>query len=64
MKVKITYYAPVEKEIEMTPAEYCTFHADGKFHNEVVIPEKAIFEKISLDKESTEELDKFLIKTH
>ena len=59
MKVKMTYYIPVEKEIEMTPEEYCIFHADGALNGEKVIPNNAICEEINLTKEAKEELELF-----
>lgn len=62
MKVQINYYIPVQKTIEMTPEEYCHFHANGKFHGENPIPENAIREEIVLDNEAQEELDKFFYR--
>lgn len=59
MKVKVTYYIPAVKEIEMTPAEYCVFHADGTLNGEKVIPDNAIREETHLTEEAQEELDMF-----
>lgn len=62
MKIKISYYIPIEKEIEMTPEQYCKFHADGKLNGERVTPENAIREEIVLTKEAQKELDKFFFE--
>lgn len=62
MKVKVSYYIPVEKEIEMTPEQYCEFHADGTLNGEQVIPKNAIKEETILTEEAQEELDKFFFK--
>lgn len=60
MKVKIAYYIPVEKEIEMTPEEYCYFHADGTLNGKKVIPDNAIKEEIFVSKEAKDELNIYL----
>ena len=44
MKVKITYLLPVEKEIEMSPVDYCKLHASS---NHILNGER-IFRKILL----------------
>lgn len=62
MKIKVTYYIPVEREIEMTPEEYCLFHADGKLHGEKVIPDNAIYEEVTLPAETREELTEYFYK--
>ena len=59
MKVKIAYYIPVEKEIEMTPEQYCRYHADGTLDGKKVVPESAIREETILTEEAQEELDNF-----
>ena len=59
MKVKVQYYVPVEVEIEMTPEEYCHYHADGCFHGEKVVPETAIRAETILDEKAQEELDDY-----
>ncbi len=60
MKVKITYYVPIEREIEMTPKEYCYFHATGLLDGKKVIPDNAIKENITLTKKGEEELNLYL----
>ena len=62
MKIKVSYYIPVEKEIEMTPEQYCNFHADGTLNGKKVIPENAIREETFLTEEAQEELDSFLFE--
>ena len=57
MIVKITYYAPVERKIEMTPKEYCYFRASGLLDGKKVVPDNAIKENIALSKAGEEELN-------
>lgn len=59
MKVKVAYYIPVEKEIEMTPEQYCRYHADGTLNGKKVIPENAIKKETTLTEKAQEELDNF-----
>ena len=59
MKIKVSYYIPVEREIEMTPEQYCKYHADGTLNGEKVIPEDAIREETVLTEEAQEELNIF-----
>lgn len=59
MKIKVCYYIPVEKEIEMTPIEYCYFHTNGTLNGKKIVPNGAIKEEIILDDEAQNELDNF-----
>ena len=59
MKIKVCYYIPVEKEIEMTPEEYCDFHANGTLNGKKIVPNGAIKEEIILNDEAQNELDNF-----
>lgn len=59
MKIKVRYYIPVEKEIEMTPKEYCYLHANGTLNGKKIVPNGAIKEEIVLDDEAQNELDNF-----
>lgn len=59
MKIKVSYYIPIEREIEMTPEQYCKYHADGTLNNKKVVPENAIREETVLTKEAQEELNNF-----
>lgn len=62
MKVKITYYVPVEEKIEMTPEEYCYFHASGFLKGKKVVPDDAIKEEIAISEEGEEELNLYFYK--
>lgn len=46
VNIKVKYFIPVEKIIEMTPEDYCYFHADTTYKN--FIPENARWLDISL----------------
>ena len=59
MKVKISYVMPVEKEIEMTPAEYCQLHASFNYKNNFYFPVESMSRDLSIDKEAEKELWKF-----
>lgn len=63
MKIKVTYYTLVEREIEMTPEEYSLFHADGKLHGKKVIPDNAIYGDVALSEEAIEELTEYFYRT-
>lgn len=62
MKVKVTYLLPVEKEIEMSPVDYCKLHASYNYalNGERVFPEDSIDRKIELSPEAKKELNHFL----
>jgi hypothetical protein len=62
MKVKITYLLPVEKEIEMSPVDYCKLHASENYilNGERVFPEDSIEREVSLSPEARKELNHFL----
>ena len=62
MKIKVSYYIPIEEEIEMTPEEYCLFHADGKLYGKKIIPDKAIYPEVQVGIEAQMELDNFFFK--
>lgn len=59
MKIKVNYYIPVEREIEMTPEQYCKYRANGILNDEKVVPENAIREETILTEEAREELNNF-----
>lgn len=61
MKVKIKYLIPVEKEIEMSPADYCELHASFNYvlNGERVFPEDSIERDINLSPEAEKELNHF-----
>ena len=62
MKVEVSYYIPVKKEIEMTPQEFCQFHANGTFHGEKVVPEEAIQDDVYLSEAADQELTDYFFK--
>jgi len=58
MKIKIAYSIPVEKEIEMTPEEYCEFNAG---YNDHIFPKEATHKDYNIaDQESQIELCNFI----
>lgn len=63
MKVKVTYLMPVEKEIEMSPVDYCNLHASENYvlNGERVFPEDSIDRKIELSPKAIRELNHFFL---
>lgn len=63
MKVKVTYLMPVEKEIEMSPADYCELHASYNYalNGERVFPEDSIDRKVELSPKAIRELNHFFL---
>ena len=63
MKVKVTYLLPVEKEIEMSPADYCKLHASANYvlNGERVFPEDSIDRKLELSPKAIRELNHFFL---
>ena len=63
MKVKVTYLLPVEKEIEMSPADYCKLHASYNYvlNGERVFPEDSIDRKVELSPKAIRELNHFFL---
>lgn len=60
MKVTITYKTIETKEIEITPEEYCNYHAHGF---ESFLPKNLYGNyEIELTEKAQEELDTFLFK--
>jgi len=56
MKVKLVYCVEIEKELEMTPEEYCDARADYS-----IFPENAFNKKMIIaDEQSKEELRKLV----
>ena len=60
MKVTLTAYIPYEKEVEMTPEEFCHFRSGETWGN--FFPEKSIGQNYLLDEEGEIELDDFFIE--
>lgn len=63
MKVKITYLLPVEKEIEMSPVDYCKLRASYNYvlNGERVFPEYSLDRKIELSPKAIRELNHFFL---
>ena len=61
MKVKIKYLMPVEKEIEISPADYCELHASYNYvlNGERVFPEDSLDRKVELSPKAIRELNHF-----
>ena len=60
MKVKLTAYIPYEKEVEMTPEEFCHFRSGETWDN--FFPEKSVGQDYLLDEAGEIELDDFLYR--
>lgn len=60
MKVKLTAYIPYEKEVEMTPEEFCRFYRGETWNN--LFPEKSVGQDYFLDEAGEIELDDFLYR--
>lgn len=58
MKVKLSYVIPYEKEIEMTPEEYCQFRSGKTRRN--YFPENSSSQESYLSDEAKEELNDWL----
>lgn len=61
MKVKVTYWIPVQKEIDMLPSEYCELHASENYvwNGKRVFPEDSIARDIELSPKAKKELNHF-----
>jgi hypothetical protein len=61
LKVKVKYFIPIEETIEMTPEDFCYFHANTNYKN--FIPENARYLNFDLASEEDEQkLDDFFDK--
>lgn len=62
MKVKIRYWIPVEKEINMLPCEYCELQDNDNYvwNGEKIFPENSIARDIELSPKAIRELHHFL----
>ena len=58
MKVKLSYVLPYEKEVEMTPEEYCYFRSGKTWGN--YFPENSSSQEFYLSDEARKELDDWL----
>lgn len=58
MKVKLSYSTPCEKEVEMTPEEYCQFHCGKTWGN--YFPENSSSQEVHLSDEARKELNNWL----
>lgn len=58
MKVKLSYTIPYEKEIEMTPEEYCQFRS-GKTRGNY-FPKNSLSQEYHLSDEARKELNNWL----
>lgn len=58
MKVKLSYTIPFEKEIEMTPEEYCQFRSGKTREN--YFPKNSSSQEYHLSDEARKELNNWL----
>ena len=58
LKVKVKYFIPIEETIEMTPEDFCYFHANTTYKN--FIPKNARYLNFDLaSKEDEQKLNDF-----
>ena len=58
MKIILSYTVPCEKEVEMTPEEFCRFHSGETW--ESYFPENSLSQGYHFSDEAREELNNWL----